>query len=438
MFTSKKAQYLNGKFEKISPITNIDTLYYEQVLCDSLNNASINFHVERHSVAKCMPIQFNTSNYIENIYKTNINYDDLNKLQPNLNNSPIIFNTNIKKQEINSYRYDSSLYKINSSTYIDLHNILNNYVLIYDFEIKNTQINDYINNLNTSYLNTCILFEDISSRIYNNDIDNTSNNDIYTIQYYDTSIKLQVINQTIDNNQINCSISLDESNASTRWINFHYNENNKLMYLQNINYNEANFDFINVNAIFNYPDDAYNNKFFCNSSNVLICNDKNIKNNEIYNSSYIKLNKECNQNIIINSQGIEISQNCCFNTIINSINSYVFNENFKELNSSIKINGNNNKILNCENCSITIDGDENYIANLKNIQLYINSNNIIIGDESTNIVNSEQIYILNNNKLFLNDSISMAYQNGLLENYVIFGSSTNKIDIYVKSINTIK
>ena len=30
MFTSKKAQYLNKDFDRISPITNIDTLYYEQ------------------------------------------------------------------------------------------------------------------------------------------------------------------------------------------------------------------------------------------------------------------------------------------------------------------------------------------------------------------------------------------------------------------------
>ena len=30
MFTSKKAQYLDNYFGKITPITNIDSVYYEQ------------------------------------------------------------------------------------------------------------------------------------------------------------------------------------------------------------------------------------------------------------------------------------------------------------------------------------------------------------------------------------------------------------------------
>ena len=64
MFTSKKAQYLNKDFDRISPITNIDTLYYEQAEKDGDNK----YKIERKSVGKHLPIRFDVSTLDERTY----------------------------------------------------------------------------------------------------------------------------------------------------------------------------------------------------------------------------------------------------------------------------------------------------------------------------------------------------------------------------------
>ena len=67
MFTSKKAQYLNKDFDRISPITSIDSLYFEQ----AEKNGEDNYSIYRRSVPKHMPIKFDVqnNNIISNLKK---------------------------------------------------------------------------------------------------------------------------------------------------------------------------------------------------------------------------------------------------------------------------------------------------------------------------------------------------------------------------------
>ena len=437
MFTSKKAQYLNCKFEKISPITNIDTLYYEQVTHDSSNNT---FHVERHSVAKHMPIQFNYANNIENFYRKGINYEEINRNGLITNNVSIYLNNNITKNDINNpydnntntYRYNSSLYTIESNKFIDFHNILNNFNNIYEFEKIINNKNSSIISTNNLVINTSNAYDRLTESIQN--LDNQSSlmdesNVVFQIQYLttDTSIKLQVFK--IENNKN--FISLDESNTlsnyvtNRKWINFHYDvvdmEDGKITYVLDSNYNESDSDLTNILY------ECHNNTFK-NINGINFLEGKYL-NNEIYNSIG-KFIGYCQNNIIINSEysiGFDANSTILNNTIVNS--------------SIISIqSGKNNTILNCNNCHIIINGDNNFIANLENVQMYLDSNNIIIGDTSSdlNIQDPTTLQSIKNNRLFLDDSFKMAYNSSLFQNCTIFGSSINKVDVYLNSINIIE
>ena len=489
MFTSKKAQYLNGKFEKISPITNIDTLYYEQVINDGNNN----FHVERKTVVKNMPIWFKTPENNEMIEKKGITYNS--SLFDS--DSSILFNTNIKKYDIKNpqdntshiYRYDSSLYEICSSTYINLHNILINYEPIGELNIANASINteisyrnSSIDNLVSSCKDVSNLIEDLSTRIHNNEQIISHDpielqNDIFLGKYPDPTgvnpyywvpVKLQnaLIQPQDPQNQTNRIdiISLNEANSydwwkrtqGYTWLDFNYLPINtgEILYLYDSYYNEGNFDFANpinfINEGIERQHKLYSDyiQFGAITYNKIYINDENRKticihgksiDNEIYNSSYIQFETGCNSNIIINSNGVNIEHDKHNNTIINSSNSYIANgDNIDGIDSSIIINGNNNTIINCENCDILIDGDNNFIANLKNNKLHLDSNNIIIGDTSVNFPFGDlrNLHKFSNNRLFLGDSINMTYQNDLSTNCTIFGSNTNKVNVYVNSINT--
>ena len=67
MFTSKKAQYLNKDFDRISPITNIDTLYYEQA--EKSKDIDSSYIIKRRSVGKHLPIRFDISTLAERTYE---------------------------------------------------------------------------------------------------------------------------------------------------------------------------------------------------------------------------------------------------------------------------------------------------------------------------------------------------------------------------------
>ena len=54
MFTAKNAQYLTANNENISPMTNIESLYYEKATKEDADSA--NFKIERKSIVKHMPI----------------------------------------------------------------------------------------------------------------------------------------------------------------------------------------------------------------------------------------------------------------------------------------------------------------------------------------------------------------------------------------------
>ena len=60
MFTAKNAQYLTLNNENISPITNIESLYYEKASRKAENSS--NFIFERQSIVKHMPIGVYCSN----------------------------------------------------------------------------------------------------------------------------------------------------------------------------------------------------------------------------------------------------------------------------------------------------------------------------------------------------------------------------------------
>ena len=73
MFTSKKAQYLTNNFEHISPITNIDSLYFEKITKNGKG-----YKINRQSVVKNMPIQCDALLYeYRKKYQSMYNYTNI-------------------------------------------------------------------------------------------------------------------------------------------------------------------------------------------------------------------------------------------------------------------------------------------------------------------------------------------------------------------------
>lgn len=462
MFTSKKAQYLDNEFNKISPITNIDSLYYEQV--EKLANSS--YIITRQSVAKHMPINFNIENRaIQNINASasikDVSYHDISagRYIDYININIDYIKTNIGNPinpEKGESIFENPLYRIDSSKYVNIQNLLKYYTPIKQFDSSYNHILYAVNNVSTrvSIVNTS--FNDVSNGYvaFNNNVyygiyDPPSDNSIYTVIYnpvdgFNMPVKVQAFSYQLNNITLRDIISLDITTASEIGIHnvslwdFKYDViGNKLTYLKDEYGNEGNFDFANFLNIWGNSRLYYNNKFYYNSINDAILkfdsgqtsNVKTYENFYIYNSSHLHFGitsgKKSVNNSIINSQGIAIGGNS--NKIINSSNNY------KNTDCSIIIYGNNNTLINCNNCSINISGNNNILINLKNQNLQLGDNNVLIGDEIGCKANNK---ILSNDRLFLNQSSSTAIAYDLVTNCTVFGGIRNDVFVYTSGFRT--
>ena len=104
------------------------------------------------------------------------------------------------------------------------------------------------------------------------------------------------------------------------------------------------------------------------------------------------------------------------------------------INSSLNIiNGNNNILINCENCSIKIEGNNNTLINVKNLNVSLKNNNVIIGD---NVGCLPNIDTLENMKLFFNYSTSTALATNHTSSCTFYGGIKNDVSVYVGSLRT--
>lgn len=474
MFTSKKAQYLNKDFDRISPITNIESLYYEQA--EISNNTDSSYIIRRKSVAKHMPIRVDVNNssisvkqtqpqepgeYLDACVNLNINKTYiLNPPNPLDNNRPI---------------YDYQQFKINTNQYINIQDLLKYYVSnqymsssIGEVYINIDNINSSITNVSNHVDNTSLAMDALSNAISShteyytwNELNTSTleNNGIYNLIYYpyeghtsyieNSSFIIKV--QCVYINNIKHIISLDTAckfsnpdepiEPTINWEvdqwKLHYNFNSSIItYLKDEYGNEANFDFRNrylangklilqtVNL-----ETIQNNYIFINPDNSSIQiqenedGNTNTVNNTIINSTNILLNSAV-QNTYINNS----SFNSCYISL--SKNNQCTNIN----NSSLNImNGNNNILINCENCSIKIGGNNNTLINVKNLNVSLGNNNIIIGDEIGCLPNTST---LENMKLFFNYSTSTALATDHISSCTFYGGIGNDVSVYVSSLRT--
>ena len=269
MFTSKKAQYLNKDFDRISPITNIDTLYYEQAeKSKDIKNSS--YIIKRRSVGKHLPIRFDISTLAERTYEdvgviksnvsdtglgpkyldvcVNINYNKnfiTNPLNPEDNNKPI---------------YKFQQYTIDTKDYVNIQELLQYYEPRDQFSSSINEIRSRLDNINSSITNisnfidkTTNVANDLIREVtthteYYNGI-NGSNNGIYNLIYEPKNPTCLIKVQCISTNTIKNIVSLDRafnhSNGDSveQWI-FHYDvDSNKITYLKDEYGNEGSFDF---------------------------------------------------------------------------------------------------------------------------------------------------------------------------------------------------
>lgn len=481
MFTSKKAQYLNNNFEKISPITNIDSLYYEQAEKDSNGK----YNVYRKSVVKHMPINANVkTQQCKKMSYTNIPSKYFNDLLPITQSDYVYLNTNIKLENLpnpfdkysNSYLYKYNLFKIESETCINLHEILYRYATNFEVNQYFLTLPEKFDRIDSSISITSYAYNDLERYLYSNDKQQqTTNNDIYIIRYNLLQNYMNIGVQDIFVNGINETISLNTAYSLTdsyvnKWEFYYDVSNNKITYLKDEFYNEGLYDFRNklnnshltfvknnnsgrtgdilyiLSTTTQYSTKYFirNNKIYTNNGDVIfklpnegVANSVYICNNQIHNSKniqFIGYNSNTNicNNIISNSKNITIGNstntvNTCNNKIYNSSN-YVLNIN----------NGSNNTIINCQNCSIYINGNNNYVANLKNITINLGNDNYIVNDQFNNGEIADAS-VLNNVKSFFNNSINTIYQyDELQNNTVLFGSNSQQVNVYIESIQDLK
>ena len=454
MFTSKKAQYLNKDFDRISPITNIDSLYYEQAEVSG-NNTYI---IQRRSVAKYMPIKFDIYNSSISIANSSNPITGEVSLGPIFKN--ISLNINYTKSEIlnpvdsitHKLLYNTSLYTIDSSKNIDIQDLLQYYANAHYFNTYfNTSINNIVNQidkLNSSIPdisncvnNVSILAAALKSALYghteyykyNNIQINTSNNGIYNLIYQpniDASclIKVQCIStNTTIKNIISLDTAFNHSNdvSVEQWV-FHYDfDSNIITYLKDEYGNEGNFDFRIAHKIYN--NDLINSSFINNklyfkpeNANINFIGDGKFEGNEIYNSSNITFTGNASNNIVVNCNNVSISGSG--NRIYNSSN-----------NSTLVIEKSNNTIINCHDSSILINGNSNYIINNKNLNVSLSNNNTIIGDEIGCQPNTST---LENMKLFFNYSTSTALTTNHTSSCTFYGGIGNGVSVYAGSLRT--
>ena len=446
MFTSKKAQYLNKDFDRISPITNIDTLYYEQAEKSKDTNSS--YIIKRRSVGKHLPIRFNVSTLNERTYvnigvtKSNVSIKDTClgskylDVCVNINYNKNFIANPSNPEDNNKPIYKFQQYTIDTNDYVNIQELLKYYEPRDQFSSSINEIHSRLNNINSSITNISNYIDNTSANpakalirevtthteYYDNKSTkiNGSNNGIYNLIYLPNNNASCLIKvQCISTNTIKNIVSLDRAfNHSMdvsveQWV-FHYDvDSSKITYLKDEYGNEGNFDFRMAYQIYgkNFTNSSFiNNKLYFEPKNANIKFEGNGKfeGNEIYNSFNITFTGNATNNIVVNSSNVSISGSG--NKIYNSINT-----------STLIIKKSNNTIINCENSSILINGNSNYMVNVKNQNVSLGDNNTIIGDTEGCPINTSTF---NNSKLFLTNAVSTALSLNLTNNKTVFGDTS--------------
>ena len=449
MFTSKKAQYLNKDFDRISPITNIDTLYYEQAEKSKDTNSS--YIIKRRSVGKHLPIRFDISTLAERTYenieviKSNISIEDTCLGSEYLD---VCVNINYNKKPItnpihpgdNKPIYKFQQYTIETKEYVNIQELLKYYEPRDQFSTSINEIHSRLDNINSSITNISNFIYETSGVVntfigkvsshttyYNVSTDiNGTNSGIYNLIYEpndNASCLIKV--QCISTNTIKNIISLDRAfNHSMdvsveQWV-FHYDvDSNKITYLKDEYGNEGNFDFRMAHPIYNTDFKNFiNNKLYFEpeNANIKFVGGGKFEGNEIYNSFNITFTGNATNNIVVNSSNVSISGSG--NKIYNSINT-----------STLIIKNSNNTIINCENSSVLVNGNSNYIVNIKDQNVSLGNNNTIIGDTEGCPTNTSTF---TNSKLFLTNAVSTALSLNLTNNKIVFGDTS----VYFGSVVT--
>lgn len=440
MFTSKKAQYLNKDFDRISPITNIDTLYYEQAEKSKDTNSS--YIIKRRSVGKHLPIRFDVSALDERTYvglgvtKSNVSIEDTclgSKyldvcVNINYNKNLIV---NPSNPEDNKPIYKFQQYTIDTKDYVNIQELLKYYEPRDQFSTSIGVISSSLDNINSSITNISNfiqkttnvandLIREVSTHTeyYKESTNiNSSNNGIYNLIYQPKNTSCLIKVQCISTNTIKNIISLDRAFKHSmdvsveQWV-FHYDvDSNKITYLKDEYGNEGNFDFRMAYPIYNTDFKNFiNNKLYFEpeNANIKFVGGGKFEGNEIYNSFNITFTGNATNNIVVNSSNVSISGSG--NKIYNSINI-----------STLIIKNSNNTIINCENCSILVGGNLNYIVNVKNQNVSLGNNNTIIGDTEGCPINTSTF---NNSKLFLTNAVSTALSLNFTNNKTVFGDTS--------------
>ena len=436
MFTSKKAQYLNKDFDRISPITNIDTLYYEQAeKSKDIKNSS--YIIKRRSVGKHLPIRFDISTLAERTY------EDIGVTKSNVTNTglgskylDVCVNINYNKNFItnpsnpednNKPIYKFQQYTIDTKDYVNIQELLKYYEPRDQFSSSINEIHSRLDNINSSITNISNfidkttnvandLIHELTSHTYITNI-NLSNNGIYNLIYQPKNAACLIKVQCFSTNTVKNIISLDRAfNHSNdvsveQWV-FHYDvDSNKIMYLKDEYGNEGSFDFRMAYPIYNTDFKNFiNNKLYFEpeNANIKFVGGGKFEGNEIYNSFNITFTGNAANNIVVNSSNVSISGSG--NKIYNSINT-----------STLIIKKSNNTIINCENSSILVNGNSNYIVNVKGLNVSLGDNNTIIGDTEGCPKNTSTF---NNSKLFLTNAVSTALSLNLTNNKIVFGDTS--------------
>lgn len=437
MFTSKKAQYLNKDFDRISPITNIDTLYYEQAEKSKDTNSS-SYIIKRRSVGKHLPIRFDVSTLDERTYvglgvtKSNVSDTGLGPkyldacVNINYNKN---FITNPSNPEDNKPIYKFQQYTIETKEYVNIQDLLKYYEPRDQFSTSIGVISSSLDNINSSITNISnfinntsevanVLIREVTTHTeYYNGI-NVSNNGIYNLIYQPNNnatclIKVQCISTNTIKNIISLDRAFNHSNGVSveQWI-FHYDvDSNKITYLKDEYRNEGIFDFRMAYPIYDRDFKNFiNNKLYFEpeNANIKFEGDGKFEGNEIYNSFNITFTGNATNNIVVNSSNVSISGSG--NKIYNSINT-----------STLIIKKSNNTIINCENSSILVNGNLNYIVNVKGLNVSLGDNNTIIGDTEGCPKNTSTF---TNSKLFLTNAVSTALSLNLTNNKIVFGDTS--------------
>ena len=447
MFTSKKAQYLNKDFDKISPITNIESLYYEQAELIKNGDDPSEYIINRKSVARHMPVKMDLISADigrgDNISITDLgNYKDA---YINTNFTKTIIPNPSNPQDDNKPIFNYEQYQINANKYVNIQKLLQYYTSYQYFSSSIGALNASIDNINSSITNvsnyvvgTSEVADNLINELHNHieyydNLTNTLNNGIYNLIYQPSTadssciIKVQCIStNTIIKNVISLDRAFNHSNdvSVEQWV-FHYDiSSNKITYLKDEYGNEGNFDFRIAHIIYNnLTDNSFiNNKLYFEpeNTNINFIGDGKFEGNEIYNSSNITFTENASNNIVVNCYNVSISGSG--NRIYNSANT-----------STLVIKKSNNTIINCHNSSILVNGNSNYIINSSNLNVSLGNNNIIVDDEIGCFPNTST---LENMKLFFNYSTSTALASDHISSCTFYGGIGNDVSVYVGSLRT--